>query len=196
MAKKELSQAAEKVAAAEKKNEKKPANPNGNFFVRAGKAIKKFCKDLKGEIKKIVWPDAKTVLKSTGVVLAVVIICALVIGGIDWLLSQGLSLLDGPGNDIVAVTNLMAVGCHMILFTTGRGTPLGSAVPTLKIATNHELALKKASWIDLDASMTLDGNEMTDELLALVLRTANGEKAKNEINCCEEISIFKDGVTL
>ena len=55
MAKKEISQAAEKVAAAEKKKEKKPANPNGNIFVRAGKAIKKFCKDLKGEIKKIVW---------------------------------------------------------------------------------------------------------------------------------------------
>lgn len=94
MAKKEISQAAEKVAAAEKKKEKKPANPNGNIFVRAGKAIKKFCKDLKGEIKKITWPDRKTVLKSTAVVLVVVIVCALVIGGIDWLLSQGMSLLE------------------------------------------------------------------------------------------------------
>lgn len=94
MAKKEISQAAEKVAAAEKSKEKKPANPNGNIFVRAGKAIKKFCKDLKGEIKKIVWPDAKTVLKSTAVVLAVVIVCAIVIGVIDWLLSGGISLLE------------------------------------------------------------------------------------------------------
>ena len=100
MAKKEISQAAEKVAAAEKKNEKKPANPNGNIFVRAAKAIKKFCKDIKGETKKIVWPDAKTVLKSTGVVLAVVIVCALVIGGIDWLLSQGLSLLERGAQSI------------------------------------------------------------------------------------------------
>ena len=75
MAKKDISQAAEKVAAADKKKDKKPANPNGNFFVRAGKAIKKFCKDIKGEIKKIVWPDAKTVLKSTAVVLAAVAIC-------------------------------------------------------------------------------------------------------------------------
>ena len=100
MAKKEISQAAEKVAAAEKKNDKKPANPNGNIFVRAAKAIKKFCKDIKGEIKKIVWPDAKTVLKSTGVVLAVVIVCALVIGGIDWLLSQGLSLLERGAQSI------------------------------------------------------------------------------------------------
>ena len=94
MAKKEVSQAAEKVAAAEKKKEKKPANPNGNFFVRAGKAIKKFCKDLKGEIKKIVWPDAKTVLKSTLVVLVAVAICGIAIGVVDWLLSQGLSLLE------------------------------------------------------------------------------------------------------
>lgn len=94
MAKKEVSQAAEKVAAAEKKKDKKPANPNGNIFVRAGKAIKKFCKDLKGEIKKIVWPDAKTVLKSTLVVLVAVAVCGLAIGIVDWLLSQGLSLLE------------------------------------------------------------------------------------------------------
>ena len=96
MAKKEVSKAAEKVAAAEKKKDKKPANPNGNIFVRAGKAIKKFCKDLKGEIKKIVWPDAKTVLKSTAIVLLVVAICGGVIFGIDQLLSLVLSLLkDG-----------------------------------------------------------------------------------------------------
>ena len=99
MAKKEVSKAAEKVATPDKK-EKKPANPNGNIFVRAGKAIKKFCKDLKGETKKIVWPDAKTVLKSTGVVLVVVIICALIIGGVDWLLSQGISLLERAAQSI------------------------------------------------------------------------------------------------
>ena len=94
MAKKEVSQAAEKVAAAEKKKDKKPANPNGNIFVRAGKAIKKFCKDIKGEIKKIVWPDAKTVLKSTAIVLLVVAVCGLVIFGIDQLLSLSLSELQ------------------------------------------------------------------------------------------------------
>ncbi len=102
MAKKEISQAAEKVAAAEKKNEKKPKNPDGNIFVRAGKAIKKFCKDLKGEIKKIVWPDAKTVLKSTAVVLAVVIVCAIVIGLIDWLLSGSISLLERGAEALAA----------------------------------------------------------------------------------------------
>ncbi len=94
MAKKEVSQAAEKVAAAEKQKEKKPANPNGNIFVRAGKAIKKFCKDIKGEIKKIVWPDRKTVLKSTAVVLAVVAICGLAIFAVDQLLALLLSLLE------------------------------------------------------------------------------------------------------
>ncbi len=94
MAKKEVSQAAEKVAAAEKQKEKKPANPNGNIFVRAGKAIKKFCKDIKGEIKKIVWPDRKTVLKSTAVVLAVVAICGLAIFAVDQLLAFLLSLLE------------------------------------------------------------------------------------------------------
>lgn len=100
MAKKELSQAAEKVAAAEKQKDKKPANPDGNIFVRAGKAIKKFCKDIKGETKKIVWPDAKTVLKSTAVVLVVVIICALAIYAVDQLLALGLSLLERAAESV------------------------------------------------------------------------------------------------
>ncbi len=100
MAKKEISQAAEKVAAAEKQKDKKPANPDGNIFVRAGKAIKKFCKDIKGETKKIVWPDAKTVLKSTAVVLVVVIICALAIFAVDQLLSLGLSLLERAAESV------------------------------------------------------------------------------------------------
>ena len=100
MAKKELSQAAEKVAAAEKQKEKKPANPNGNIFVRAGKAIKKFCKDIKGETKKIVWPDAKTVLKSTAVVLVVVLVCALAIFAVDQLLALVLSLLERAAESV------------------------------------------------------------------------------------------------
>ncbi|MBP3697696.1 MAG: preprotein translocase subunit SecE [Clostridia bacterium] len=109
MAKKEISQAAEKVAAAEKKKDKKPANPNGNFFVRAGKAIKKFCKDLKGEIKKIVWPDAKTVFKSTAVVLAVVIVVGLIIFGIDTLLVEGIDLLQEAAEKKEVTTQAAAV---------------------------------------------------------------------------------------
>ena len=112
------------------------------------------------------------------------------------LTKNGLSLLNGPGNDIVACTNLMAAGVHIILFTTGRGTPLGTAVPTVKLATNHSLAERKANWIDFDASPMLEGVDPTDALLDYVVGVANGDKTKNEINGYEEISIFKDGVTL
>ncbi len=117
----------------------------------------------------------------------------------DRLIKNGLSLLNGPGNDIVAVTNLMAAGVHMILFTTGRGTPLGSTVPTVKVATNNALAQNKANWIDFDASPLLDGttmDEITDKFLDYVIEVASGNETKNEINGYSEISIFKDGVTL
>ncbi len=117
----------------------------------------------------------------------------------DRLSKNGLSLLNGPGNDIVAVTNLMAAGVHMILFTTGRGTPLGSAVPTVKIATNNNLAKNKSNWIDFDASSLLTGTTMdalTDNLLDYIISVATGKETKNEINDYREISIFKDGVTL
>ena len=117
----------------------------------------------------------------------------------DTLSKNGLSLLNGPGNDIVAVTNLMAAGVHMILFTTGRGTPLGSSVPTVKIATNNNLATRKKNWIDFDASPVLKEktmDEVTDELLEFIISVASGKESKNEINGYREISIFKDGVTL
>lgn len=114
----------------------------------------------------------------------------------DVLTKNGLSLLNGPGNDIVAITNLMAAGVHIILFTTGRGTPVGSPVPTVKIATNHSLAECKANWIDFDASPTLTGEPLTDELFEYVISVAEGRETKNEINDYREISIFKDGVTL
>ena len=114
----------------------------------------------------------------------------------DVLSKNGLSLLNGPGNDIVAITNLMAAGVHVILFTTGRGTPVGAPVPTVKIATNHNLAVNKSNWIDFDASPVLDGNPLTDELLEFVIEIAEGKETKNEINDYREISIFKDGVTL
>ena len=114
----------------------------------------------------------------------------------DVLTKSGLSLLNGPGNDIVAITNLFAVGVHMILFTTGRGTPVGSGVPTVKIATNRDLAIRKKSWIDFDASPVLEGKELTDELFNYILDVANGVKTQNEIHNYREISIFKSGITL
>lgn len=117
----------------------------------------------------------------------------------DKLSKNGLSLLNGPGNDIVAVTNLMAAGVHMILFTTGRGTPLGSSVPTVKISTNSSLAKRKKNWIDFDASPVIGEksmDEVTDDLLKYIINVASGVETKNEINGYREISIFKDGVTL
>ena len=114
----------------------------------------------------------------------------------DVISKNGLSLLNGPGNDIVAITNLTAAGVHIILFTTGRGTPVGGPVPTVKIATNHSLAERKSNWIDFDASPTLDGNPLTNELFEYIIKVAEGEQTKNEQHSYREISIFKDGVTL
>ncbi len=114
----------------------------------------------------------------------------------DVLTKNGLSLLNGPGNDIVAITNLMAAGVHIILFTTGRGTPVGGAVPTVKIATNHSLAERKKSWIDFDASPILEDIDPTNDLLDYIIEVASGKQTKNEENGYSEISIFKDGVTL
>ncbi|MBR5234295.1 MAG: altronate dehydratase [Clostridia bacterium] len=108
--------------------------------------------------------------------------------------TKGLSLLNGPGNDIVSVTNLTAAGCHIVLFTTGRGTPLGGMVPTVKIASNDVIAEKKKHWIDFSAFGGTD--EKAQELFDLVCRVADGEQTKNEIHGNREIAIFKDGVTL
>ena len=112
--------------------------------------------------------------------------------------SKGLNLLNGPGNDMVAVTNLAASGCHLVLFTTGRGTPFGGFVPTIKIATNSELAAKKSNWIDFNAGAVLESDFDTqlNYLIDLVVYVANGSKTRNEINGSKEIAIFKTGVTL
>ncbi len=109
---------------------------------------------------------------------------------------QGLNLLTGPGNDIVAVTNLTASGCHLILFTTGRGTPLGAPVPTVKISSNSGLAERKPHWIDFNAGPIVDGEVLTQDLFDFVIDVANGRQTNNEKNGYREISIFKDGVVL
>ena len=105
---------------------------------------------------------------------------------------KGLTLLTGPGNDLVASTVLAAAGCHLILFTTGRGTPFGTVVPTMKIATNSTLAANKPHWIDWDAMAEGD----TEAFASKVLSIASGEKARNEVENARGIAIFKDGVTL
>jgi altronate hydrolase len=110
----------------------------------------------------------------------------------------GLSLLEAPGNDAVSSTALAAAGATMILFTTGRGTPLGFPVPTVKIASNSALAERKKNWIDFDGGKVLgqglDG--AADDLLALIARVASGETTAAERNDEREIAIWKRGVTL
>jgi altronate hydrolase len=113
----------------------------------------------------------------------------------------GLVLLESPGNDGVSSTAEAVAGANLILFTTGRGTPLGVPTPTIKISTNTELAVKKPKWIDFDAGVILTGTrtleQSTEELLDFILRVASGEvRAKNELNGFREITIFKTGVTL
>ena len=106
--------------------------------------------------------------------------------------AHGLSLMTGPGNDLVASTVLAAAGCHLILFTTGRGTPFGCVIPTMKVATNDTLAKNKPNWIDWNAMSNPDVEEFAKKVLAV----ASGEKAKNELSGAQGIAIFKDGVTL
>ena len=117
----------------------------------------------------------------------------------DRLENTGLNLLSAPGNDLVASTALASCGCHLVLFTTGRGTPFGTFVPTMKIATNPDLASRKQNWIDFSAGQLIEGRTMQEivpEFIDKVLAVASGKPAKNEINDYREISIFKNGVTL
>lgn len=111
----------------------------------------------------------------------------------------GLNLLQAPGNDLVASTALALSGCQLVLFTTGRGTPFGTFVPTMKIATNTALATKKPNWIDFNAGSIVEG-ESADEALARliqkVLATASGAPLRHETAGAKEIAIFKTGVTL
>lgn len=112
---------------------------------------------------------------------------------------QGLNLLTGPGNDIVSTTNLTAAGANIILFTTGRGTPLGASVPTIKVASNSRLAKRKSNWIDFNAGELIENNDfenMTEEIFKLLIDIASGRKTKNEQNGYRDISIFKDGVIM
>jgi altronate hydrolase len=111
----------------------------------------------------------------------------------------GLALLEAPGNDAVSSTALVAAGATILLFTTGRGTPLGFPVPTLKIASNSALAQKKPRWIDFDAGQVLEGTSMDEaarELMQLVIETASGKPARNELNDERDIAIWKTGVVL
>jgi altronate hydrolase len=111
----------------------------------------------------------------------------------------GLNLLSAPGNDLVASTALAAAGCHIVLFTTGRGTPFGTFAPTMKISTNTALYDNKPGWIDFNAGVITEGEPMEEtcrRFIDYVIRVAGGELVNNEKNGYREIAIFKTGVTL
>lgn len=117
----------------------------------------------------------------------------------DRLRTKGLNLLSAPGNDLVASTALAAAGCQIVLFTTGRGTPFGTFVPTAKISTNSTLASNKPMWIDFNAGAIVDGipaAEVDKDFIDFVIGVASGERVNNEKSGYSEIAIFKSGVTL
>ena len=113
--------------------------------------------------------------------------------------SNGLNLLSAPGNDLVASTALAASGAHIVLFTTGRGTPFAAPVPTVKISTNTALSEKKHDWIDFDCGAMVNDKSLSEtgeELFEFVLEVASGKKVKSEEKGYHDMAIFKDGVTL
>ena len=113
--------------------------------------------------------------------------------------TKGLNLLSAPGNDLVAATALAASGAHIVLFTTGRGTPFACPVPTVKISTNNLLAEKKKNWIDFNCGVLVDdtaADELADQLLDFVINIASGKKSKSEEAGFHDMAIFKQGVTL
>ena len=113
--------------------------------------------------------------------------------------TKGLNLLSAPGNDLVAATALAASGAHIVLFTTGRGTPFACPVPTVKISSNTALAEKKNNWIDFNAGSIVEESNLenvSNDLFQYVLNIASGEKVKSEVGGFTDMAIFKQGVTL
>lgn len=112
---------------------------------------------------------------------------------------SGVNLLSGPGNDLVSVSEMAAAGANLILFSTGRGNPLGAPVPVVKVSSNADLAGRKKHWIDFDASPVAAGTPMAELLpkfVSLILGVASGKQTRSEENGFRDFSIFKDGVTL
>ncbi len=117
----------------------------------------------------------------------------------DRITTRGLNLLSAPGNDLVASTALASAGCHMVLFTTGRGTPFGTYVPTVKVSTNSNLYNNKKGWIDFNAGTLVEGETMeslSNRFIDYIISVASGRETNNERKGYREIAIFKTGVTL
>lgn len=121
-----------------------------------------------------------------------------VLGYGEKLKKQGLSLLQAPGNDLVAASALASSDCHLVLFTTGRGTPFGAYVPTVKVATNSTIFERKGHWMDFNAGTLLEQSMETvlEQFIQKVIAVASGEPTRNEENDVREVAIFKTGVTL
>ena len=134
----------------------------------------------------------------TGVQTCALPICSVLHYG-DRINRNGLNLLSAPGNDLVAATALASTGCQIVLFTTGRGTPFGTFVPTMKISTNSNLAKNKPGWIDFNAGSIVEGetmNEANERFIDYIIKVASGELVNTEKKGYREIAIFKTGVTL
>lgn len=122
-----------------------------------------------------------------------------VLGQTDRLKTKGLNLISAPGNDLVSVTTLGMSGCQLVLFSTGRGTPFGGFIPTIKVSTNTEIYKKKPNWIDFNAGSLTEGVDMEallESFIDFIVEVVNGKKTRNEINNFREIGIFKTGVIL
>ena len=112
---------------------------------------------------------------------------------------KGLNLLSAPGNDLVASTALAASGAHIVLFTTGRGTPFASPVPTIKISSNTALYEEKKNWIDFNCGVLVEGADpaaLCEQFFTYVIAVASGKKVKSELAGFHDMAIFKQGVTL
>ncbi|QBG55663.1 altronate hydrolase [Bacillus amyloliquefaciens] len=114
--------------------------------------------------------------------------------------TKGLTLLSALGNDLIASSALAAAGCHIVLFTTGRGTPFGTFVPTVKVSTNTDLFQSKPHWIDYNAGRLAEEQTTEDHIvrdfIQYIIKVASGEFVNNEKNDFRELAIFKSGVTL
>ena len=122
-----------------------------------------------------------------------------VLGQTERLKTKGLNLISAPGNDLVSVTTLGMSGCQLVLFSTGRGTPFGGFIPTIKVSTNTEIYKKKPNWIDFNAGSLTEGVDMEtllEQFIDFIVEVVNGKKTRNEINNFREIGIFKTGVIL
>ena len=113
--------------------------------------------------------------------------------------SKGLVVMDTPGNDPESVTGIVAGGAHIVLFTTGLGTPLGNPVaPIIKIASNNDAYARMRDYLDINAGEVVSGvnvSVVAARIFEFLIRVCNGEKTASERNRCREFAINRIGPT-